>query len=305
MATPAESPTPPADPVQTPEPVAEDGFWAGQFWLPRILYWGIHAACLLVFFVATTPGVIALALATFWLRMFGITGGYHRYFAHKGYRTSRVFQFVLAFLGCSATQKGPLWWAGNHRNHHRYADGPDDPHSPRAGFWHAHNGWIFEGQWDDTPVDRIRDFAAYPEIRWLNRWHMVPPLALAVLCYAIGGFAGLVWGYAVSTTLLWHSTYTINSLAHRFGSRRYDTPDDSRNNLWLALLTLGEGWHNNHHHYQASARNGFFWWEVDVTYYALKGLEKLGLVWDLRQPPKWALSGQNRIHQAPERSPSA
>ena len=173
------------------------------------IYWGIHAACCCVFVdgrAARRPAALRGAPTS--LRVFGITGGYHRYFAHKSYKTSRAFQFVLAFLGCSATQKGPLWWCGTHRRHHAYTDREGDPHSPRDGFWYAHQGWVFDPHWGGTPRDMIRDFARYPELEWLNRWHVVPPLALALLCYAIGGFAGLVWGYAVSTVALWHATYS-------------------------------------------------------------------------------------------------
>jgi stearoyl-CoA desaturase (delta-9 desaturase) len=224
--------------------------------------------------------------------MFGITGAYHRYFSHRTYKTSRAFQLVLAVLGTSAVQKGPLWWAAVHRQHHRHSDGPLDPHSPREGFWHAHQGWIFDGRWDDTRTDLVRDLARYPELLWVNKYHFVAPLVWAAACLAIGGFSGLIWGMVISTVLLWHATYSINSLAHRIGTRRYDTGDDSRNSWVLALLPLGEGWHNNHHYHPRSTRQGFFWWEIDITYYALRGLEALGLVWDLKQPPARAYAPQ-------------
>ena len=269
-----------------------DGWWRQRDLLTQALYWGIHASCLLVFWVGASAADLALLAATFYARMFGITGAYHRYFSHKTYKTSRAFQFALAVLACSATQKGPLWWAGNHRSHHKHADQPDDLHSPSHGLYHAHQGWILGGRWDATPLDRIADFARYPELVWLNRNHYLPPLALAVACAAIGGFSGLLWGYAVSTVLLWHATYTINSLAHTWGTRRYDTPDTSRNNPWLALLTMGEGWHNNHHHYCASARQGFRWWEIDVTYYLLRALQRVGLIWDVREPPAHVMHPQ-------------
>jgi stearoyl-CoA desaturase (delta-9 desaturase) len=263
-----------------------EGWWGRQQLLPRGVYWGMHAACLLGFWFTPTPGVLLLLAATFFVRMFAITGGYHRYFAHKAYKTSRAFQLVLAVLGATATQKGVLWWAGHHRIHHKYADQPGrDVHSPKDGFWYSHQGWIFHGRWDGSSLDQIQDFARYPELVWLNRWHVVPPIALAAACFAIGGFTGLLWGFGISTVLLWHATYSINSLAHRWGTRRYDTPDTSRNNLLLGLLTLGEGWHNNHHHYCASARQGFFWWEIDVSYYVLRALAALGLIWDVREPP--------------------
>jgi stearoyl-CoA desaturase (delta-9 desaturase) len=271
-----------------------DGWWGRTDLLPRTVYWGIHLACVAAFWTGVSTLDLVLFASTLALRMWGITAGYHRYFAHKTYRTSRGFQAVLAVLGCTATQKGPLWWAGHHRRHHRYSDQPGDVHSPREGFWYSHQGWIFDGRWDATPSASIPDFAKYPELVWLNRWHIVPPIALAVLCWAVGGFSGLVWGYVISTVCLWHLTYSINSLAHRWGTRRYETTDDSRNNWLLAILTLGEGWHNNHHHYQASTRQGFFWWEIDLSYYALKGLEKLGLVWDLREPPAHVLAPQRQ-----------
>ncbi|MGH0038161.1 MAG: acyl-CoA desaturase [Myxococcota bacterium] len=309
MASPAESlPSPslaphddaPADPtphIQRARKRARrdaDGVWSRQEKISLTIYWGIHAACLLALYTGASVTDVALCLGLFWLRMFGITGAYHRYFSHRGYRTSRPFQFVLALLGCLAVQKGPLWWASGHRHHHRFSDQDEDMHSPRHGFWWSHQGWIFDGRFDDTNLQRISDFAKYPELMWLNRWHVVPPALLALGLFLFGGLSALVWGFAISTTLLWHSTYTINSLSHVFGKRRYETGDDSRNNVWLALLTLGEGWHNNHHYYQASARNGFYWWEIDITYYLLKGLEKVGLVWDLRQPPQKVLDEGRR-----------
>jgi len=242
---------------------------------------------------------LALCGATFFLRMFAITGGYHRYFAHRTYRTSRVGQFVLGFLGTSAVQKGPLWWAGAHRLHHRHSDQEGDPHSPRVSFWHAHQDWILLPDWEDTRIEQVRDLAKFKELVWLNQWHFVAPVLLAFFCLGVGGLSGLVWGFFVSTTLTWHSTYFINSLAHRWGSVRYETGDDSRNNFWLALLTLGEGWHNNHHHYQSSARQGFFWWEIDVTYYILRGLQAAGLVWDIKEPPARLLDSET-INARPE-----
>jgi stearoyl-CoA desaturase (delta-9 desaturase) len=270
---------------------APDGWLTRTHVVSRTVYWGIHAAALLVFYVGTPLEAVGLCVATYAIRVFGITGGYHRYFAHKSFKTGRVFQFVLAWLACSATQKGPLWWAGTHRRHHRYADAPGDPHSPREGFYYAHQGWIFDDRWEGTPVEAMREFTQYPELVWLNKYHFVPPLVLAVACYLIGGFAGLVWGFAVSTTLLWHATYSVNSVSHVFGRRRYETDDTSRNNWLIALLTFGEGWHNNHHYYMASARQGFFWWEVDVTWYLLRALSALGIVWDLRVPTPAIIDG--------------
>jgi stearoyl-CoA desaturase (delta-9 desaturase) len=250
-------------------------------------FWGVHVACLLAFYTGVTWGALAVCLALFWLRMFGVTAGYHRYFSHRSYKTSRAFQFVLAVLGTLAVQKGVLWWSANHRVHHKYSDQEGDLHSPlRHGFWWAHVGWILAPDWEETLYDRIPDMAKYPELRWLNEHYLVPPLALAVLLYLVGGLTWLVWGFFISTTMLWHATFTINSLSHVYGSRRYETTDTSRNNMWLALLTMGEGWHNNHHRYMNSCRQGFFWWEVDASFYILKALSWVGLVWDLHAPPK-------------------
>jgi len=295
MATTATLPEPsPSAPAGAHAHPGADGFWRRSSWLPTTLYWTIHALCGLALVTGVSSSDLILLAVTFWVRMFAITGGYHRYFSHKSYKTSRAFQLALAVLGTSCVQKGPLWWAAGHRHHHRCSDQPGDMHSPRDGFWWSHNGWILGDTWVDTQLELIPDFARYPELVWLNRWHFVPPLALAALCFAIGGLSGVVWGFLISTTLLWHSTYTINSLSHRFGRRRYETGDDSRNNWALALLTMGEGWHNNHHHYQASARQGFFWWEIDVTYYVLRALAGVGLIWDIREPPA-AVLAKHRI----------
>ena len=270
------------------EALGADGIWIKHAPIQRTLYWCIHAACLLGFWFTPSVGDLALFAATFFVRMFAITGAYHRYFSHRTYRTSRVFQFILALLGTSAVQKGPLWWAANHRVHHRRSDQPGDPHSPREGVWHSHQGWIFEKEWGETRLEEIRDLTKFPELVWLNQWHVVGPILLGLSCFAIGGWSGFIWGFAISTTAAWHVTYSINSLSHIWGTRRYETDDDSRNNLLLALLTLGEGWHNNHHFHQSSVRQGFYWWEIDITYYILRGLSALGIVWDLKLPPKRA-----------------
>jgi len=284
------SPRPPATGSAIETHSAADGQWNQLDWVPTTVYWGIHVLALGVFLVGGSTTDLVLFAVTFWPRIFFVTGGYHRYFSHKTYRTSRPFQLALAFLGTTCVQKGPLWWASLHRHHHRYSDQPEDVHSPRRGFWYSHQAWIEDPQWQATRVELIPDFAKYPELRFLNKWHVLGPAALIGVCVAVGGLSGFLWGFCLSTTLLWHSTYTINSLSHRWGKVRYETGDDSRNNWVLALLTLGEGWHNNHHRYQASARNGFYWWEVDLTYYVLLGLERLGLIWDLRQPPAAVLA---------------
>jgi stearoyl-CoA desaturase (Delta-9 desaturase) len=256
-------------------------------WVTSIPFFGMHVAAVVgAFFFPITWEGAALCVGMYYLRMFGITAGYHRYFSHRSYKTGRVFQYVLAWLGAICVQKGALWWAAHHRHHHRYSDQPEDVHSPvgRSFLW-SHMTWILAHTYHETDYSQIRDFAKYPELVWLNKHFLVPVFVFAGINAAIGGLDGVYWGFCVSTVLLWHGTFTVNSLAHVWGRRRYQTPDDSRNNLWIALITLGEGWHNNHHHYMSSARQGFFWWEIDVSYYILKALSKVGLVWDLRKPP--------------------
>lgn len=267
--------------------MAVDRTKLGTEWLMSVPFILMHLVAIAgPFFVGWSLKWALVGVAFYLIRMFGITAGYHRYFSHRAYKTGRLFQFVLAWIGSSAAQKGVLWWAANHRHHHLESDQPDDIHSPvQHGFWWSHVGWIMSGAFDRTQHERIKDLQRFPELHWLNRYHLVPPTVLAVVCAAVGGGVGLVWGFFVSTVLLWHGTFTINSLSHVFGSRRYATSDDSRNNWFLALITMGEGWHNNHHHYQSTAHQGFYWWEIDLSFYVLRLLEKVGLVWDLRRVP--------------------
>lgn len=239
-----------------------------------------------VFFVPFAWKWVGLCIGMYYLRMFAITGGYHRYFSHRTYKTSRAFQFLIALLAQSSAQKGALWWAANHRHHHKFSDAPNDIHSPlHTGFFWSHVGWILCEDNDRTQWELIQDFKKYPELAFLDKYPHVPTVALALILFALGGAPALIWGFFFSTVLLWHGTFTINSLSHVFGSRRYTTTDTSRNNFWLSLLTMGEGWHNNHHTYQSSVNQGFFWYEVDFTYYILKTLSWFGIVWDLRKPP--------------------
>jgi len=246
----------------------------------------IHLLSLGIFFFPLHWSYLITCVALLVVRMFFVTAGYHRYFSHRSYKTSRAFQFVIAFMAQTSSQKGVLWWAAHHRHHHRYSDQENDLHSPTIfGFFWSHVGWIISDKYVDTRLDYVGDFAKYPELRWLNKYYLVPPAALAIALLLIGGLPLFFWGFCLSTTLLWHDTFAINSLSHLFGSRRYETSDTSRNNWLLALMTLGEGWHNNHHHYMASARQGFFWWEIDITYYTLKALSWCGLVRDLRKVP--------------------
>jgi len=253
----------------------------------------IHGGTIYAFWRGADIKLVTMAVAFYFVRMFAITGVYHRYFAHRAYKTSRIFQFLLALLGTSATQKGPLWWAAAHRVHHKYSDTPRDVHSPKLrGFWYSHVGWWLGRDHEETEWKQIKDFDSYPELVFLEKGHLIGVFACMGLATWLRGLDGFLWGYVVSTCFLLHGTFTINSLAHVYGSRRYETTDTSRNNFWLALITMGEGWHNNHHHHMNSANQGFFWWEIDVTYYILKGLEKIGLIWDVKKAPQHILESR-------------
>ncbi len=284
--------------------VEDAGAAARIDWLRAVPFIGMHLACLGVLWTGASWFAVGVAVALYALRMFAITAFYHRYFSHRTFEASRGVQFVFALIGAASVQRGPLWWAAHHRTHHRHADQAEDPHSPRVqGFWRSHMGWFLTRGAFRTDWARIPDLAKYPELRWLDRFDLAVPVALAAALYLLGsvlqarvpalGTSGpqlLVWGFFISTVVLFHATVTINSLAHRFGRRRFPTRDDSRNNLWLALLTFGEGWHNNHHFFPGTARQGFRWWEVDLTWYGLKLMALFGLVSGLKPVPAWVLA---------------
>lgn len=263
------------------------------------VFWAVHLACGLAFFVGFSWVALAVCLALYVVRMFAITGVYHRYFSHRSYQTSRWFQFVLAFLGTTAAQKGPIWWASHHRHHHRHSDTEEDIHSPIVhGLYFSHVGWVLCSQFLEPRLDLVKDLTKYPELLSLEKYNVIPPILLAFCTFFLGdylavaypqlgttGFQMLVWGFFISTVLLYHGTFCINSLTHLIGKRRFPSTDSSKNHWLLALITLGEGWHNNHHYYPGSERQGFYWWEIDVSHYILKVLSWCGLVWDLRVPP--------------------
>ena len=256
----------------------------------------VHLTCFAAIWTGVTVEAVGIGVGLYWLRIFAIGAGYHRYFSHRAYETSRIFQFVLAALAQSTSQKSVLWWAANHRDHHLHSDTELDVHSPRRmGFIYSHVGWIFSRGQDSMNVNRIADFAKYPELMWLHRYEQVPAFVLAVLCFAVAGWPGLIVGFFWSTVAVYHGTFCINSLAHLVGKRRYITGDDSRNNWLLAVITMGEGWHNNHHAYQSSARQGFRWWEYDPTFYLLTLLERLGLVWNLKRPTAEVMQNRHKL----------
>ena len=267
----------------------------GRSWKRPSQYWDwdaipfltIHLMCLLAFQTGIRWEWVILAIGSYYLRMVAVTAGYHRYFSHRSYKTSRLFQFLIAFLAMTSAQKGVLWWAAHHRHHHKYSDQKEDVHSPlQRGFWFSHVGWILSAHSVQTDMNLVRDFRQYPEICFLNRFYFIPPLVYALLIYSLWGFPGLIWGFFISTTALYHCTFFINSLTHMIGRVRYKSNDGSKNSFLLAILCCGEGWHNNHHYYQLAAKQGWFWWEVDLSYYILSFLSWFGIVWDLRTPPE-------------------
>ncbi len=258
----------------------------------------VHLACFGALWSGVTLGAAVTALVLYSVRVFAVTAGYHRYFSHRTYRMGRVMQLLMAFVAETSSQRGVLWWAAHHRAHHLYSDTERDVHSPRQrGFLYAHILWIYDHN-GATDWARVRDLAKYPELRLLDRFWLVPPVALGVAVFLLFGWSGLFVGFCLSTVLVWHSTFAINSLSHVFGNRRYETGDDSRNNWLLAILTMGEGWHNNHHHYMRSCRQGFFPWEYDLTYYVLKAMSWVGLVSDIAEPPPHVLEAGRKADRA-------
>jgi stearoyl-CoA desaturase (delta-9 desaturase) len=275
-------------------------------WLRCVPFVAMHAACLSVLWVGWSGTAVAVAAVLYVIRMFAITGFYHRYFSHRTFKTSRRGQFLFALLGACAVQRGPLWWAAHHRHHHRYSDQEKDTHSPsRHGFLWSHMGWFTSRASFATNLRAVADLAKFPELRFLDRCDAVIAILLATSLYLVGvvlasfapqlgtsGLQILIWGFFISTVVLYHGTYSINSLAHKIGRKRYHTQDESGNSFLLALLTFGEGWHNNHHHYPAAVRQGFYWWEIDLTYYTLVLLSWTGLIWDLRPVPEHVRSAR-------------
>lgn len=270
-------------------------------WKSEVGFLLLHLAPVLAIFSGATMFDWLLCIGLYFFRMFFITAGYHRYFSHRTFKTTRWFQFLLAFFAQTSIQKGALWWAANHRTHHKFSDTEKDPHSNKVyGFLYSHIGWILGPDYKKTRTDLIKDFAKYPELVWLNKNHLFPPLIMILFVIGFGGWinyslydvsfltgawSALFIGFALSTVILFHGTFSINSLMHKVGKPRYETGDESKNSLVLALVTMGEGWHNNHHYYQSSTRQGFFWWELDPTYYILKFFSFFGIVWNINKVP--------------------
>ncbi len=268
--------------------------------LKQTVFWTVHLGCFAAIWTGVSWTAAIICFALYFIRMFAITGAYHRYFSHRTYQTSRIFQFILGLLGTSSAQKGPIWWASHHRHHHQYSDTEHDIHSPRIdGLWWSHVGWVLSTQFIATRKELVKDLLKFPELRLLDKYHLIAPILLATSLYFLGVYLNihypqlntngtqlLVWGFCISTTMLYHGTFFINSLTHLVGSRRFKTTDDSRNSLILALVTMGEGWHNNHHRYPGSEKQGMYWWEIDISHYVLKVLSWFGIVWNLRTYPE-------------------
>lgn len=261
----------------------------------------MHVAAITMVIMSGFSWVALLACVfMYYARMFGITGGFHRYFAHRTYKTSRWFQFVLAWLGTSATQLGPIWWAGHHRDHHKFSDTEKDVHSPvQRGFWWAHIGWLWADRFNVTKYENMKDFDKYPEMKWINTYYFIPPIVTAFMMYGLGwvlnawypglgtsGFQMLAWGFFASTVLLYHGTFLVNSATHIVGKRVYPTSDNSKNSMWISLLTMGEGWHNNHHYFPSSESQGLEWWQIDMSHYIITMLSWVGVVWDIKRIPR-------------------
>jgi stearoyl-CoA desaturase (delta-9 desaturase) len=291
--------SPPSKPLSAFDPRREGGIG----WQMIPIYLGLHLLPLTAFWTGCTIWDGVLAFVLFAGRGFLTAGGYHRYFAHRSYKTSRLLRFLLAAGGCTAFRGGPLWWAALHRHHHRYSDSVDDTHSPAKGAVWTYAGWLLSGRYTQTPYGLVRDLACYPELRWLNRNWLLPPALLGLAVLLAGGWGAFAVGFCLSSVALLHAQALTDVLAHSFGTRRYATPDTSRNSFLVSLFFLGEGWHNNHHHHQGSSNQGFFWWEVDGAYTVLRGMALLGLVWELRTPPERVLRS-NRV-EGRGRTPAA
>lgn len=252
----------------------------------------LHVGCLGAIWTGVSWFAAAVCVALYAVRMFAITAVYHRYLSHRSYDAPRWLVFVGAWTAAAAAQRGPLWWAAHHRRHHRHSDREGDAHSPLHGrFWWSHVGWFTTRRNFRTDLQQLPDLRDHAELRWLDRFDVAAPLSLLVFLYVLGeslavhapsletnGWQLVVWGFCVSTTLVFHVTSMVNSVCHLFGSRPWKTADQSRNLPWLALLTFGEGWHNNHHYCPGSVRQGFRWWQFDLSFYALWVMERFGLV---------------------------
>ncbi len=262
-------------------------------WLVIIFLGGVHLFALAALLPATFSWpAVAVALVLHWLTAgVGVTLGYHRLITHRSFRAPKWLEYVLLFCGTLACQS-PLEWVAKHRMHHRFSDTAEDPHDIHRGFWWTHVGWILH----KLPCDQsmglyLKDIARDPVYRFFDWTMLLWQLLLGIVLFLVGGLPFVVWGIFVRLVAVYHSTWFVNSATHRFGYRSHDAGDQSTNCWWVALISYGEGWHNNHHAFPRSARHGLRWWEVDMTWWMIRGLQVLGLAKNVRLPIKYNESG--------------
>jgi fatty-acid desaturase len=285
---PEVSSNPAAEPKAHKRPAAEQpptlGRAAQSFrrnWITTLFVAAFHIGAIAAVFFFSWKGVVAAAVLWVMGVNMGIGMGYHRLLTHRGYKTPKWIEYLLATCGTLSLEGGPIFWVATHRVHHQLSDKPGDPHTPNEGLWWAHVDWILKGDALHHETALLARYA--PDLakdsyhRWLSRFHWVPLVVVGLLLLAWGGWSAVLWGIFLRVTLGLHATWLVNSATHRWGSRRFQTRDDSRNLWWVALLTGGEGWHNNHHAHPVSARHGLAWYEFDPNYWGIWLLEKLHL----------------------------
>lgn len=260
----------------------------GLNWVTAIAMTTFHMGAVAALFYVDYGAILAAVILYVAAGMLGITMAYHRLLTHRGYGTPKWLEYFLTFCGTLALEGGPISWVATHRIHHQKSDQEGDPHTPREGTWWAHMGWILRG---DSLHHEAAVLARYvPDLCRdrvhvaLSKWHWMSNVVVGVVLLAIGGIPYVLWGIFFRTTVGLHATWLVNSATHKWGSRRFDTRDDSTNNWWVALLTFGEGWHNNHHAHPTSARHGLAWYEFDMSWITIRTLERIGLVWDVKLP---------------------
>jgi fatty-acid desaturase len=258
----------------------------GINWITTIAMVAFHIAAVAAFFYIDTGAIIAAVVLYFVAGMLGIGMAYHRLLTHRSYKTPKWMEYFLTLCATLALEGGPIFWVATHRVHHQKSDRDGDPHTPREGSFWAHMGWIIMGQGlhQETALlaRYVPDLAKDKFHVALTKWHWVPQVVVGLALLAYGGIPYVLWGTGFRTVFGLHTTWLVNSATHLWGSRRYQTRDDSTNNWWVALLTFGEGWHNNHHAHPTSARHGLAWYEVDLNWIGISTLKALGLAWDIK-----------------------
>lgn len=261
-------------------PLHSQAVRVGVNWIFAITFASFHLGALAAFFYFRWSALVVFAVMWVLAQNVGIAMGFHRLLTHRGYSTPKWLEYCIATCGTLALQGGPIYWVAVHRMHHKYTDKEGDPHSPRDGKWWSHMGWILNGSLRNETI-ALKQYA--PDLTresyyvWLSKYHWIPLTVVGITLFAFGGWSWLLWGAVLPATIGFHVTWMVNSVTHLWGTRRFSTSDDSRNNIWVALLTGGEGWHNNHHANPVSARHGLTWYEIDVNYYGIRLLERLGL----------------------------